>query len=367
MPQKKAFIDIQTNWIFIIIAGGIILTFFFMVIGKQKEVSETKISQTISVDLSSIFTSAKVTTGSATLIKIPNVEINYDCTGYRVGSGSKVRQQVAFSPSLIKGHTLMAWTLDWSMPFRVVNFQYITTPNMRYIFVDADGHPSNSDPADIIFDALPDEKITERGEEKTLFNKWKLTYTELADVEDLNNYKVRIVYFEAHNSQKVPVNLQSMEDKDLTALFVDGEVDGVGTIHFYKKNGNVWAEDKGSESGTEKTFYIGTASLLGAIFSDNIDTYNCNMKNAYIALDKVSEIYSERATKLKEHYLSGSACATSLPLAKNNIETIKDKNKPFTLITSPGDNLNLNNILTASIELASRNQNLQRLSCAEVY
>ena len=79
VKSKKAFIETQFNWIFIIIAGGIILLFFFAVVNKQKDVSDIKIAGTIKSDLRSILTGSKVSTGTASLIDVGRLEMDYDC------------------------------------------------------------------------------------------------------------------------------------------------------------------------------------------------------------------------------------------------------------------------------------------------
>ncbi|HLD42688.1 MAG TPA: hypothetical protein VJB08_01735 [Candidatus Nanoarchaeia archaeon] len=370
--MSKAVIDIQLNWIFIIIVGGIILLFFFTLASKQKDVAETKIARTVRFDLSSIFTSSKVTAGSASLISIPNIGISYDCAGYSIGGINPVKPQVAFSPSLFKGYQLMAWTLDWSMPFRIANFQYITSPNVRYIIVDDGASTTVQSKADKIYNLLPEQYIQERGERKPLLAKELVTdATALNNIQNLNNYKVRIVYFTVPPSPlpSIPPALVSMEDEDLTALFIDGEIEGAGEIKFYQKSSTGWAQDAGIENPSATTYYLGTPSLLGAIFSDDIDTYNCNMREAYKVLDKVAEIYKERTSSLKTAMTTATRtnCATELGNAENKLTTIIAANKNLIGVTAPQGTGNLGTIKSEADGLKSTNTNLQRLSCPEVY
>ncbi len=86
--SKKASVEIQFNWIFILIAGGLILIFFFSIVMKQSEVSKSKIAASISVDMGSIFKGAQVGTDTEHLVDMPPVNLEFVCedgySGYRV-------------------------------------------------------------------------------------------------------------------------------------------------------------------------------------------------------------------------------------------------------------------------------------------
>jgi len=60
--KKKGVIEVQFNWIFILIIGAIILFFFFSIVKTQKTVSEKKISTTVRRDIRAILTGAGVST-----------------------------------------------------------------------------------------------------------------------------------------------------------------------------------------------------------------------------------------------------------------------------------------------------------------
>jgi len=113
----------------------------------------------------------------------------------------------------------------------------------------------------------------------------------------------------------------------------------------------------------------GTPSLLGAIFSDNIDTYNCNMREAYKALDKVVWVYNQRTSSLATAMstASRSNCATVLGNAQTSLRVILNANKNIIGVTAPQTTANLDTIKTYADNLKITNTNLQRLSCPEVY
>ena len=69
--SRKAQIETQFNWLFILVAGAVILIFFAGIVIKQKSSSEQKIAENVMTDLQSIFTGGSVSTG--TLMVFPRI------------------------------------------------------------------------------------------------------------------------------------------------------------------------------------------------------------------------------------------------------------------------------------------------------
>ena len=282
--KKRGIIEVHFNWIFILIAGALILIFFFSLINKQKEVSELKASSTIATNLHSILTGAEVSTQTVNIIDIPKIEINFGCMDYKVGSVKRnLRSTIIFAPSVIKGGKALTWALDWSLPYRVTNFLYVTDPQLRYIIVT-----NRQDPGSVLYSKLPD------GLNKELINK-----DDYNKIKNKNNYKVKFIFFGNLNNipKNIPQALQSMNDKDVTAIFLEdnANLEGYGTITFLRKNNTKWEEEG-------ETAYIKIESLLGSIFIDNIKTYNCLMRKAFRKLNIVTKIYINRSEELENYY-----------------------------------------------------------------
>lgn len=358
--SKKAFIETQFNWIFIIIAGGFILLFFFSVVNKQKQVSDIKITETIKSDLRAILTGSKVSTGTASLIGTPDLEIKCDCQGYSIGKLSPIKQGAGFSPSLIKGYSLMAWALDWNMPFRVTNFLYLTSPQMRYIIVnDTDGF------AEQLNATLPPKTIVQDKKTKILMNKEFVS--DLSNIQDKNNYKVRFVFFNHDPIGTEGIsNLDSMKDKDVTAVNIipSSGFDSYGELRFFEKSNGIWSQVVPNPI----THYIGKASLVGAVFTDDIEIYNCNMKRAFKDLSIISEIYINRTGVLAEFYGASFdvPCQTQIGVSIIPLETIRDNADSISNSFSMNPGL-LGEMSQAVYNLINYNAQTQRLSCEEIY
>ena len=77
--MKKAQVEVQINWIFVIVAGGLILLFFFGLIRWQKSQSEQSLAYNILNDLEAIFTASGVSTKTFNTIQFPDIIVDFKC------------------------------------------------------------------------------------------------------------------------------------------------------------------------------------------------------------------------------------------------------------------------------------------------
>lgn len=303
MEKKRGSIEIQFNWIFVFVVGAIILLFFTRVTFKQKEVSEAKIAISVLTDLDTITTGAASSRSTAQIVDIPEVDMTFtaspdDCyRTYKIGPNARrIENNFIFSPGRIEGRKLLSWTEDWSLPYRVTNFVYMTSPLVRYIIVDdGDGYAS------ALMSTVPEElnaRLVSPG----------------SDVINLNNYKVRFVFFNGNPEGFSVDKFRDMDDRDVTAvnLIPNAENSGnTGSVVFYRKDGS-------SLELVGSSYYVKKESMYAAIFSDTPEIYNCNMQAAFERLRFVSQLYLNRTTLLEAVYRQepcGSyyylACCTS--------------------------------------------------------
>jgi len=311
MKSKKGVISIQFNWVFILIAGVLILLFFGSLVLKGREASDTSVAGTILTNMQTILTGAEVSVRTINQIKIPDKEIKFSCDKIFVGNidDDITKNKIIFAPEVIKGRTLLTWALDWNAPYHVTNFLYLTTPDIKYIFIG-----NLNDEAEELFNLLPDE-----------INKKREDMSNIMDTG--NNFK--LVFFDVP-SPDVPPNLKSIPDKRVTAINVNSDSN---EIEFYSKRGNEF-----KSTGTAD--YLGNPLVLGAMFSGSREDYECNVKKAFNKLKIVSMVYEERTNTLKGLY-SGTGCmsyyitapfsmnypAESIDEIKSNIDSIKTSNQ----------------------------------------
>ncbi len=292
MASKKGVIEVQFNWIFILIAGALIVAFFVILVQRQGTISDEKRDIDIKSKLSTILVGAKQSTGTYFIITIPKTEITYSCNGYSVGGTAPFQLGESFSPSKIKSqsNTIMLWALDWNLPYKISNFQYIVSPDVKYVLVD--NIPSTLSslsylmPSNTSVVALSDNSFS------------------ATDLPNTNNYQIRFVTSSGDPTLwTLPDYINAMPDEDVTALKITPTLtsnplfDNYGTLEFYKKNK---LNGKFVSAGTAN--YIKEELVKGAIFTDNIETYNCIYKKAFEQFEITSKIYQLRTDRLSFLY-----------------------------------------------------------------
>lgn len=330
--KSKGQVEIQFNWIFVLAAGAIILIVFGFLIIKGKSSSDRTTNLYLSKNIKSIFANAESSINSLNEIDVPQVDIEMTCSGYRIGGMfEKIGILNYFSHNTLKGGKLITWTLSWDVPYRVTNFLYLTTPQIRYVIIGSGPLVDNlKDSMQDNLDKLNIEFVD------TIFN-----------IQYQTREQTRLVFI--NENPAVPSLLNNAPDKDVTALRVDGDSYS-GNLRFYNKQGGAFIEQ-----GTSN--YLRLPSLIGAIFTNDLEMYNCVMQKTFNSLNIVSSIYSSRTSQLNNFY-GGSLCGTHY--STNHIDNIIQGSLHF----NQGNIVSIN---AAAQGLENQNLLAQRSSCALIY
>ncbi|MCK4589219.1 MAG: hypothetical protein KAT77_02165 [Nanoarchaeota archaeon] len=291
--KKKGQLEIGFNWIYILIAGAVILMFFVGIVIKQKVVSEQKLSAEVLRSIEGIFTGAGLSEKTTGPVDIPELTMRFVCddeTGYSDYSveGSGVRAetpwQPIFSPTKIKTKKLLTWTLEWKFPFQVSNYLFLSSPEIKYyIFSD----------------------------EYLLPNLFNFEYNVITydQVKYTDEEQIRLVFFgDLLNNGVLPFDhvLRDVPDEKVTAVLFRGE----GVV-FYEKQDDSFVQ-LGEEVPLIPSTMDENANLYAAIFSTDPDAYACNLKKGLKRLEILSKIYGKRIKAIQDDYFlidSLSACA----------------------------------------------------------
>jgi len=334
MRYKKAAIEVQFNWIFVLIIGAVILILFSSIILKQKNISETSKNALILKNLDAILSGAEVSTGTVNVVKIPETKIDFKCNRYSIEKLSKQLDVMhVFAPSTIQGDRLITLTKDFSIPYRTSNLVYLTSPNHRYIFLGETQDIESFIPKDIFSESFgSSEEVNYRGEKKSKF-----------------------VFFDTFSERNIPSDFIRLEDDDVTALKITGTLN-FGTIEFFQKKG-----DSLVSAGTSK--YLTTDGLIGAIISGNKELYECAMDNVFKKANIITQVYKKRTQNLiLEYNALQDRCIniekTAYSLAA--LETLSIESSDFTTANIPA-------MFSASSILKKQNKQAQLQSCATLY
>lgn len=135
--MKKA--QMQFNWVFVIIAGVVILGFFVTFIVRYIDIQTMKENAQISSDLynilytlqkSSFRTELNVSLGVIT-------DLNFSCDKLMVGNfaPASLKNEYVFSPKTMKTDILNVWMQSWKYPFKIANLFYISSKEKKYFIL----------------------------------------------------------------------------------------------------------------------------------------------------------------------------------------------------------------------------------------
>jgi hypothetical protein len=311
--DKRGFVEIQFNWIFILIAGIVLLGFFLGVGNWIRYQSNRQMAMDILDKLGYIMTGAEVSEDSASLIKIPDSEMVFVCEGGPIdcneigctssydfreyaGNPRDSSTDVIFSLSSLESPNLITWSLDWSMPYRIMNFLYVTTTDVRYVIVYSDATYGFSAS---VYDTLSNNKHISDN----------LVFTPKEDLKKVkykNEDHLRLVFFEDPAGSPDYDLDSSLEDRDNVDYIIVDYQSGdnrLGKITFGAiENGQYKTE-------TQNFPYFGMPTVIGAIFSGDLSMYKCNIKKGVNRLRHVNQLYWNLAKRYQDYYKNDIVCS----------------------------------------------------------
>jgi len=280
--MARSSIQMQFNWIFVLIAGAVILASVFAFISKQKGISEKKIADTLIKDIETLATVAATGKG-AEPIQTPRTEVRFVCDetcscNIEVGAWTRsFKEKLIFSPKSLEGTSMLFWAMDWKVPFRVTNFLLLTNRQVKYFFIYGDDSFSKGFYQQVR-DLIP-ESIDFEFSKVDLFN-----------AKDDDYEKVRFVFIGVDPGSLSEFLDESFEKVDVSAVQLMR-----GKAIFYKKT-----DPKKLAFATTEHPVFGDAAYFAAMIAEDSNMYRCNMQRAFRKLSTISEILHIRAEYLQD-------------------------------------------------------------------
>jgi hypothetical protein len=291
--KKQAQIQVTFNWMYVLIAGAVILLFFVGIVFRQKAASEERLAGDVVRILDSIFTAAGVsekTKNSIDTSGLIDYRLYFQCDNGVSEFG--IRDQPArtenalnpvFAPLELQTAQIITWSLPYQLPYKVTDLLFVTSINTQY-YVVGNGNGF----------------ATEFVEAADFPNIHESSAAEINEVNPGNNFQLRIVDVDGNFIQAgapVPSNLANLDR--LSAVSFQGD-----QINYYQKNtGGTWTWLNANNPltlvslGEERD-----AAKYAAIFAGDDVTYQCNMQKAYQRLSFINEVYVEKVKELDAHY-----------------------------------------------------------------
>ncbi|MBI3052102.1 hypothetical protein HYY74_06655 [Candidatus Woesearchaeota archaeon] len=348
--RKKGMIGEQVNWIYVLIAGGVILLFFAGVAIKQREVAKKSLAED---SLKVIDTLTYQPSGSSQMIDFPNLELKMACnkgsTSISIGSAQQLRPLMpVFGASTIKSDELLTLTKQWQVPFKVADFVFLTSRDTRYVVV-ASGDAKSVALKERIIKNLPEQAVKE-------------AVAPSAQIMDRNHR--RIVIIGANLDPSVLVNVPSNDwlkssKSKVTVIRIQPE-DRVLSASKASRRGELGycSLSTGCPALTGNVNYLEDSMLFAAIYSENQASFDCGMERAYQRLTDVSQVYSARTERLKAYYQADAVvCGPKYASAPDKVNAIRSA----AAAKKAGD------LKTARDSLESENDNALNAACATIY
>lgn len=301
--SKKSAIEIQFNWIFVIIAGTVIFIFIISLILSQKKDVETQISQDVLKQLATNIKGKQQLSDTFSQMETPPATFTFTCDPVDLTADFKISGsqreslplEIIFAPREFNAQKMNIWTLSFAVPFTVTRFIYLTPPNM--IFIIYNSTPASQQYSREVYNALP-SNITKRyiDKETNLENALK----------GFKNY--RIICFD---------NCPQPANYKFISIFPLGpDIFSYGKVRY-----NNIAQDVANIPQ-----YIGQASLLGAIFSEDEKYYQCEMSRAFKQFEIKRSLHRERVLLLQTDLQSiNPQCVPVFALPLSTLNEMRNK------------------------------------------
>jgi len=342
--MKKGF-EVQFHWIFIMIAGAVILTFFFTVVTKQQVIASDKLALKISEDLDALLTGASVSKGTAQHIEIPKTGMRFGCSetcecNFWVGRKSApYKDKYLFAPPKLEEADLLLWTLDWKLPFRGGNFIYVTNSRTKYFLVYEPGNQQSLNLLKKITAALSSD-----------LNVENVTTSQFPILENKEYPFVQFVFLSTTDVNPMEGVHESFARQNIRGVRITAD----GNLLFYSPAGDGWFATGSA--------FVNDAEMFGALFASDITMYQCNLRNAYGHLYWIAQIYHDRLSGVGSPRCVYSAAQSQLSALINSANAVSGG------LGTPGFDVNaLASVRTLMTQLEQENKRLLLASCPQIY
>jgi len=295
--RKRGVVAVQFNWIFVLIAGALILMFFIMFIGAWQKTEKMKVAIGTLHHLDSIFFGYAVQDGSSGTVESSRaIRLEFSCTIDDFGDASSPHVQITshyglvdprvtaplnrmavFSPSTVSGREINIHSRSFNLPFRVDKALFISSPSTHFVLI---GMTDN-------------QQLQLRG----IFPEHARVFPFASKAEFLATGGLGGEHTFLITNKDYDSNLDA---SGLSTIARNTQL-RKKVIDFDKKEIQNWRYDGGAFTGDSiysTALYFDDTTLLAALYSDGT-TYWCNMEKLYDRFKTVGAIHQKRYNDLE--------------------------------------------------------------------
>ena len=320
--NKKGFSAQLFKWIFVVVAGALLLIFFIRFAFQQTEIFGQKGSVELISSLEDQLEAFSISEKSSKSISLGyNTDLEIDCERIVNENLPKRTNLIIFSPSKLSGKNVLAWTRSWEFPYQISNVFYLTNENSRYLLIyDKDSF-----------------EIVSNFNFPSSFNLQKTNLDNL-NLDDLaantkNLQSLNLIFF---TKIKRPTEILN-KFKNLNLVEIDLKSN---EIKIFNKDGTFTT-----------SYFLEEAILFGAILGP--ENFNCIKDKALSKLSLVTEVYSQKANYLSIK-TSNQLCKAKYYEITNTLNSFKTANSKKVLYDLKD-------------KIKTQNKGLEKNACPSIY
>ncbi len=276
----------QFNWIFVIIAGAIILGFFMMFTFKyiqlQEKRQDVETVRFLGEGILGVSSKLQVGSGGAAIdsndqesgIRLGTlVDLGFICNDkdatILINGGENayynLDDEIVFMDNKIKlkpEDGIDLWILPWNYPFHITNFIYLANSKAKFY---------------VVYDTSSQEFVNDL-DLSSIFDISVVTQNQLDDIK-INN---KVIFFTNQKPSENDIK-KLKKNKEINFVYVNLQNNEVSFFD------NDWSEP---------IKYYNLEQLYGAMFSNDKSNFECNVERALERVKVVAKGYSERARLL---------------------------------------------------------------------
>ena len=369
LRARKAQVELQFNWLYVLVAGGFILLLFFGFVFSLRSNTEQELSVFLKNNLFAIMDGARGSADTLVPVSLLDYELTFSCdegfSSFGV-EGSKTNSQSIesslFSPQVISGEKMYLWSKEWFAPYKIDNMLYVSSPKIRYVLVYADAEPYRSF-ASVINGSFPKD-----------LDLIVFANSLPAQIADDNYDAVKLIFLGFESGDLISTGVF-----DQKSLREGIRLSGITVTTTDKKTGTIeFLEDKDNDKVLSKDTYLGgslsyidEAMVFAAIFSDSYEHYECGFRKLLSKMKEINAVHEQKADLLRS--FSGTPqvlakCSVLYDNIKEKLGLSSSRINDYLKTSSPIPFSTLFNDLTPLYkEITVKNNQLEDNSCPLVY
>ncbi|HLD33463.1 MAG TPA: hypothetical protein VJB66_01970 [Candidatus Nanoarchaeia archaeon] len=350
--MKKAQVSVPFQWMYVLIAGAVILMLFITFVSRQKDSSEKQLSIEVTQKLNNIFTLTAQSTKTFNPQRMSPAELHFSCdkddvSQYWIGKGSpeSIETIAVFASSRIPiEKQLDTWTWPFDMPFSVMNVMFLSSPTITTF---------------VVYDDEPFSETIRTKMQEDFPGEFNVIDIEIDDFTNERGYSlstplVRMIYLT--DIQQLPPRIQRMPDQNVLAVRIGSE----RTATYYKKQGNQLIEDEAV--AIIQTLDDPNPAFYGVFFSQNAEFYQCTMRKIFKRMSLLAGLYEARADEMKREYLRNNQRECELLVDPDLFRQLKQM-----IDSCDGGQSCLGQIERASEHISQRSAIISNQGCATLW